>query len=114
MDLARIRLCSVGYSKTIVIVNRSNSFCCLLFHSDGILPEGPYLPCLRMADRALLAGYPRLVLVGISLLGSNHWRSGRDMELWVRGVFSVKIRIQCRLFDAIIYFQYICLCEFSK
>ena len=23
---------------------------------DGILPKGPYLPCLRMADRALLAG----------------------------------------------------------
>ena len=26
---------------------------------DGILPIGPYPPCLRMADRALLAGYPR-------------------------------------------------------
>ena len=23
----------------------------------GILPKGPYPPCLRMADRALLAGY---------------------------------------------------------
>ena len=28
-------------------------------HIDGILPKGPYPPCLRMADRALLAGYPR-------------------------------------------------------
>ena len=28
---------------------------------DGILPKGPYPPCLRMADRALLAGYPRYV-----------------------------------------------------
>ena len=28
-------------------------------HIDGILPKGPYQPCLRMADRALLAGYPR-------------------------------------------------------
>ena len=28
-------------------------------HLDGILPKGPYPPCLRMADRALLAGYPR-------------------------------------------------------
>ena len=28
-------------------------------HNDGILPKGPYPPCLRMADRALLAGYPR-------------------------------------------------------
>ena len=25
---------------------------------EGILPKGPYPPCLRMADRALLAGYP--------------------------------------------------------
>ena len=31
----------------------------LAWHIDGILPKGPYLPCLRMADRALLAGYPR-------------------------------------------------------
>ena len=26
---------------------------------EGILPKGPYLPCLRMADRAILVGYPR-------------------------------------------------------
>ena len=26
--------------------------------SDGILPKRPYPPCLRMADRALLAGSP--------------------------------------------------------
>ena len=31
----------------------------LLKHVEGILPKGPYPPCLRMADRALLAGYPR-------------------------------------------------------
>ena len=28
---------------------------------DGILPKGLYPPCLRMADRAILAGYPRIV-----------------------------------------------------
>ena len=28
-------------------------------YHDGILPKGPYPPCLHMADRALLAGYPR-------------------------------------------------------
>ena len=28
---------------------------------EGIRPKGPYPPCLRMADRALLAGYPRYV-----------------------------------------------------
>ena len=27
--------------------------------STGILPKGPYPPCLRMTDRALLARYPR-------------------------------------------------------
>ena len=26
---------------------------------EGILPQGPYPPCLRMADKALLAEYPR-------------------------------------------------------
>ena len=31
-------------------------------HLDGVLPKGPYPPCLRMADRALLAGYPRFLL----------------------------------------------------
>ena len=30
-------------------------------HFNGILSKGPYPPCLRMADRAPLAGYPRLI-----------------------------------------------------
>ena len=30
-------------------------------HFGDILLKGPYPPCLRMADRALLAGYPRFV-----------------------------------------------------
>ena len=29
-------------------------------HFEGILPKGPYLPCVSMAGRALLAGYHRL------------------------------------------------------
>ena len=28
-------------------------------HIEGILPKGPYLPCVSMAGRALLAGYPQ-------------------------------------------------------
>ena len=28
-------------------------------HIEGILPKGPYLPCVSMAGRALLAGYSR-------------------------------------------------------
>ena len=30
-------------------------------HINGILPKGPHPPCLRMADRALLAGYHRYI-----------------------------------------------------
>ena len=30
-----------------------------IWQIEGILPKGPYPPCLRMADSALLAGYPR-------------------------------------------------------
>ena len=30
-------------------------------HIEGILPKGPYLPCVSMPDRALLAGYHRYV-----------------------------------------------------
>ena len=43
---------------------------CFWDEIDGILPKGPYPPCLRMADRALLAGYHRNVS-GISGLGGN-------------------------------------------
>ena len=32
------------------------------WYFDGILPKGPYPPCLRMADRTLLVGYPRFML----------------------------------------------------
>ena len=30
----------------------------------GILPKGPYLPCVGMAGRALFAGYHRYVVLG--------------------------------------------------
>ena len=32
---------------------------------ESVLPKGPYPPCLRMADRALFAEYPRYVDVDI-------------------------------------------------
>ena len=38
---------------------------------DGILPKGPYPPCLRMADRALLAGYPRWEMMKSGPLSGN-------------------------------------------
>ena len=44
-------------------------------HYDGILPKGPYPPCLRMADRALLAGYPRIYLSVIKYDRKFHKKS---------------------------------------
>ena len=35
----------------------------LYVYIDSILPKGPYPPCLRMADRALLAGFPRYIYI---------------------------------------------------
>ena len=34
---------------------------------EGILSKGPYLPCVSLAGRALLAGYPRYATLGLSL-----------------------------------------------
>ena len=42
-----------------------------MIHVDGILPEGPYPPCLRMADRDLLAGYPRCKVSSYLVLGGS-------------------------------------------
>ena len=43
----------------------------IYIYIDGILPKGPYPPCLRMADRALLAGYPRYMLYAKALVVCN-------------------------------------------
>ena len=56
---------------------------------DGILPKGPYPPCLRMADRALLVGYIYLNTVatrdyvGSILPGQtvNNGSPGADMTM---------------------------------
>ena len=42
-------------------IYQSISILCL--YIEGILPKGPYLPCVSMAGRALLAGYHRYMLV---------------------------------------------------
>ena len=43
-------ICSNAYSMDTQKITKT--------HFDGILPKGPYPPCLCMADRALFAGYP--------------------------------------------------------
>ena len=52
----------------------------VVLHIEGILPIGPYRPCLSMAGRALLVGY--------------HWY----MHQWI-GSALVQIMV-CHLFDA--------------
>ena len=41
-----------------------------VLYIDGILLKGPCPPCLRMANRAVLAGYPRYICVGLC----SKWR----------------------------------------
>ena len=49
---------------------------CLWFQScynvthvfEGILPKGPYLPCVSMAGRALFAGYHRILSFTVGIL----------------------------------------------
>ena len=42
-------------------------------HVDGILSKGPYPPCLHMADKALLARYPRCKHTVVSCLINTHY-----------------------------------------
>ena len=47
-------------------------------HIDGILPKGPYPPCLCMADRALLAGYPPIMIFHFSVSTVPGTRTSAD------------------------------------
>ena len=59
---------------------------------DGILPKGPYPPCLHMADRAFLAAYPRYM----PIIGSDLWLGAKPLSEpmlayhWTMGNISVK------------------------
>ena len=55
-------------------------------HIEGILPKGPYPPCLRMADKALLAGYPRYVSVHKAVTGSHNGLP----SLWCQSIITRK------------------------
>ena len=67
---------------------------------NGILPKGPYLPCLRMADRALLAGYHRFEHCGLVHLipelwwwNSFPWSASRYVQIvWV--ILSIEKNLQ--------------------
>ena len=44
---------------------------------EGILPKGPYLPCISMAGRALLAGYHRCNMTCYHDIKCCFWPFGR-------------------------------------
>ena len=48
---------------------------------EGILPKGPYPPCLRMADRVLLVRYPRYMI---------NWKNGIYNCCWWSGAHFTK------------------------
>ena len=50
-------ICSFQFHAHNIVGKRFNDI--TVSYVEGILPKGPYPPCLRMADRAPLAGYPR-------------------------------------------------------
>ena len=58
LDLTTFRTRRTPESTNFYVSAGHPLFNCTTF-VEGILPKGPYPPCLRMADRALLAGDPR-------------------------------------------------------
>ena len=54
---------------------------------EGILPKGPYLPCVSMAGRALLAGYRRH-MVRLSNTNSN-----TNSNSWNQSLSTAKIQL---------------------
>ena len=60
--------------------------CCYI---EGILPKGPYPPCLRMADRAILAGYPWYVS------DLHVWDVCNNMNLMLYAL--IKYSLTCRV-----------------
>ena len=76
---------------------------------EGILPKGPYLPCVSMADRALLVGYHRYIyiycglyslkrqrLIGIGIPFMNLIHEG-DWQ-YLRLMMGIPIPVRQRLF----------------
>ena len=61
-------------------------------HIEGILPKGPYLPCVSMTGRALFAGYPRYT--GIIYGNQYHiivWTARQGIFVGIDGMGSKKV-----------------------
>ena len=70
--LMGVQSCDICYLFSpvgLIVAYLSTDFLEILYHLlsllflyiEGILPKGPYLPCVSMAGRALFAGFPRYV-----------------------------------------------------
>ena len=60
-------------------------------HIDGILPKGPYPPSLRMADRALLAGYHVHFHIHLKMFYHKNYR--QIIDNWTVVITLLKIRL---------------------
>ena len=69
-------------------------------HNDhiGILPKGPYPSCLRMADRALFAGYPRYMMGQIHVLSHLKGPLVSGNGCFLRSVCLKIVEVKCRVF----------------
>ena len=56
--LLRNHISKIEKGKKGALVTPSRQRQSITPYVEGILPKGPYPPCVSMADRALLAGYP--------------------------------------------------------
>ena len=91
---------------------------CQIAHILGILPKGPYLPCVSMAGRALLAGYPRYLHFASSQCPNLCFANCQ--EKWGKKVSSsmsyglqeANQRKVSTYGKCSIYHQYICIMEF--
>ena len=108
----------------------------LIVHFEGILPKGPYLPCVSMVGRALLAGYHWFINQISIIIGTDnglspvchhylnqcwlivdwthrkklHWNFKQNIVL----VFQEKYIQKCCLQNIIHLFQPQCVIKFTK
>ena len=82
----RMTLSFQGQKQTYKTLLSVNEFW-VLWYIDGILPKWPYPPCFRMADRALLAGYPRyiysLYLWTAVICHTSSWHARNQCNPWL-------------------------------
>ena len=72
-QLAILHIWQEAHAIEIVILYFSSFITGMLksHHVEGILPKGPYMPCVSMAVRAPLAGYHRCEMISKAMTGKQ-------------------------------------------